>query len=649
MRISRFGWVVAAMVTVIMLTSSFASAAPRSGPHMVPAGTLASLGLVTIEANGSVVPSGAPISVAGTTYTLTGTINGSLLVVANDVTVDGADHLVNYTVGMVGGDNAAVTVQGSTSDVLENFRSSNSSIGILVEAASGATVRDNSVGGNATSIEVNRSSDVVISGNHEAVFPGEGTGLQVTSSSGVTVTGNVFDERKTGISLENVSRAVVMANSANRTVDAGIDLTNASQVEIVSNWAEGSYNVSSAPDGVYVDLSSYVTISDSSFNGSYDGAFVYDSHDLTFASDNASFTAYGFALEYTVQATVTRSTAFGSGYGLFSEYSEDVTFSNNSLAHDTIGISDEYDSHLLATGNSAPYSTAAGEGVRAFGSSDSTYLDNNLSHAANYGALAEQTSNVTFTGNDLSQFEYYGLYLLYTYGTVTVDGNNLSGSPYFYSVGAESYEPYGPLNFSGNDVKHLYTGLEFYYAYSPIQVYDNDIRFSAQYAVYADSVKGPVTVSDNDLSHSYEGIYSYYQAGGTLSALGNNISDSYSGVISESYGAGYSALTVSGNTLVNDGYGVYLYEIDGPISVTDNNLFNSTYDGVYVFDCVDGPTLISGNNLSNAHYAGVDVYAGAEVTISDNQIVNSTDYGIELGSDYGVDSVFGNDLQRSQY
>ncbi|MGI0131914.1 MAG: right-handed parallel beta-helix repeat-containing protein [Thermoplasmata archaeon] len=654
-------WMALALAATMLLTplSSASNAHPTIGGD---------LGVVTIYANGSISNPSAPISVSGNVYQLTGPFVGSLVVLANDVVVDGAGFAINYSTGTSGSDGAAVTVANASGVTVEHFLSLNASIGIYANNTTGVVIQQNSVRGSLEDIQVTYSLAPTVTGNNET-GPIGALGTDVEDSTYATVTGNNASSNAYGFSFVNCSNVQVSNNEANFSRNSGVSIQNSRGVSVSHNLLES--NGTGTGYAVYITGSTGIAVTANNGNGSYDGFEADYSQGIVFDGNNASFELgpdSGIGAYYSTNVQGVGNAAFGSTYAVWSEYSVSVDFENNTGARAVDAIYDYENLNFSASGNTMPF--ASGYGIYSYFSSGSTFRGNNLTGVLGTSGAAylESSGNVLLQGNDLSN-TYYGVYAYDMYGPVAVIGNQLTNSTY----GVYFYDDYGAVTADGNNIANppgtpTSYGIYAYYTYGGVTLSNNSIP-NAGYGVYAEYAYGNLTISGNDIANaSSDGIYTYYVYG-SVSVTNNNLSNaSYAGIYQDYYTYGntlvlgndirnaswygvysyenYGSLTITGNDIANaSNYGVYDEYVYGAVSILGNDVSNSS-GGIYNYEDYGGASIL-GNDVSNASYIGIaSYYAYGTVNVSDNIAVNCYD-GIYLYEDYGPESTVGNSVQNA--
>jgi parallel beta-helix repeat protein len=188
---------------------------------------------ITINADGTVTPSTAPLTRAGSEYKVTQDVHNPLIVKADNIVVDGQGHLINGN-GTVGSlfvvkSQTGIELSSSKNVTVRNFDIENFKIGILLDASDNVTVMQNTLTLNNQGILAINSSNPVIKGNdfssryQQAIrltccLNSEVTNNKLTESGiGIDETnGNVIahnDFKQAGIGLQSSNNTLISANT----------------------------------------------------------------------------------------------------------------------------------------------------------------------------------------------------------------------------------------------------------------------------------------------------------------------------------------------------------------------------------------------------------------------------------------------------
>jgi parallel beta-helix repeat protein len=253
----RMNRVVFALVTILFLLSVSSIA----GLIQV---VKAEGGTVTINADGSITPSTAPIYTADNiTYTLTGNIiNESIVVERDSIMVDGAGY----------------TVQGTGSGT-----------GITL-SESNLTIQNTKITKFDCAIWLNSSSNSSISGNN--ITANNWYGILLDSSSNCSISGNNITNNTYGIYLDSSLNCSISGNNiTNNTY--GIYLDSSSNYNSISG-----NNITNNENGIWLDSSSNNTLYGNNVTANnYYGIFLIFSSNNTLSSNNITANDYGIRFD----------------------------------------------------------------------------------------------------------------------------------------------------------------------------------------------------------------------------------------------------------------------------------------------------------------------------------------------------------------
>ena len=199
-------------------------------------------GNITINADGSISPSTAPIQQDGDRYILTGDLIGSrITVIRSNMTLDGDGH----------------TIQGENTTALITFPSNSTILfpssygGIYLESVHNVTVKDFSLRYCLVGVSLNQSSHVTVSGNNitgtwGAYFfsPQLPAGIFLWESSNNTITGNRLENNEFGLSLrERSGHNIIVGNTISGSANKGVLLTLSSSNTFYHNNFNNELNV----------------------------------------------------------------------------------------------------------------------------------------------------------------------------------------------------------------------------------------------------------------------------------------------------------------------------------------------------------------------------------------------------------------------
>jgi parallel beta-helix repeat protein len=611
------------LLMVLLGSSAFLSAGAASASGVHPA---IGFGVVTIGTNGAISNPSAPISESGSTYTLTGELIGSLVVLASNVVINGAGNTVDYQTGETNGDGSAVSVNSTTGVTVENFRELAAIKGIDVNNSSGALVENNQLS-------------------------------QALSGS------EVF-----GIVVGNSTNVQVSNNDANNTTYTSIYALNSTQLTVSNNVADSGYGTSLYTNGLFFDRSSELTVTGNVVVGSPDAILAEYASTAYFSNNNVSlgpsYDSDGLGIEYSENVLVVGTHAFATGYGVWAQSDTNVTFSGNSAPYDYIGLYDYEDVDFTATDNYAPFASwtqPSGEGIYSYYSANSTFDGNNVSGSLGDGAFLKEVDGVTLHDNNLSNAAIYGVYAYYGYGPTNISGNNVSSASVGSSYGVYADENYGAVLIDDNTFWNQQYGVYAEDNFAVTSILENTFAGADITGVYAAYNYGDLTVNGNTFLAVGTGVADEYAYGGWLTVSGNRIANYTSeGIDDWNYEEGASGATITNNVITNNsaGDGVYFYEDQGPTTVTGNDFSNDEY-GVYDYYQFGGFLDIANNNITGSSDYGVyteevgeggphDEYSTAPVTIENNDLEGSVD-GIYADDTTGNLTITGNALLDVDY
>ena len=201
-------------------------------------------GDITINADGSISPSTAPIQQDGDRYILTGDLIGSrITVIRSNMTLDGDGHTIQ-------GENTTAIITLSSNSTIP-FPSSYG--GIYLESVHNVTVKGFSLRYCLVGVSLNQSSHVTVSGNNITGTWGAGAyffahqlpaGIFLWESSNNTITGNRLENNEFGLSLrERSGHNIIVGNTISGSANKGVLLTLSSSNTFYHNNFNNELNV----------------------------------------------------------------------------------------------------------------------------------------------------------------------------------------------------------------------------------------------------------------------------------------------------------------------------------------------------------------------------------------------------------------------
>ena len=172
-------------------------------------------GDITINADGSVTPSSAPIQRKGDTYTLTSDVEGSIVVKRNNTVLDGNEHT------LTGGKHASrITLGGVSDDTVKNFVITGGTFGIAFSGTS-CVIANNTITGTGNGIMsmVNPTSAIGVTGDSNIIIgnilANNYVGLDFFEGDNNIVVGNTIKNNK---SPYVTVAALMFWDSSNNTI-----------------------------------------------------------------------------------------------------------------------------------------------------------------------------------------------------------------------------------------------------------------------------------------------------------------------------------------------------------------------------------------------------------------------------------------------
>lgn len=183
---------ISVLLSILLLSSGLAVSL---GALSVLAG-----GIILIRADGSIDPPTAPISTAdGFTYILTGSIDDSLVVERDSITIDGNGHTLR---GVGGG--TGISLSGRTNITIKNIQIRNFQSGIRLNSSSHNNISGNNIAGNSYGIILEQNSSYnVVRGNN--IGQNSNAGIMLDSASQNIICYNSF--------VENAQQATIIASA----------------------------------------------------------------------------------------------------------------------------------------------------------------------------------------------------------------------------------------------------------------------------------------------------------------------------------------------------------------------------------------------------------------------------------------------------
>lgn len=648
-----------------------------SGPSVCPHPTNSPFrGQVVISATGGISPAGAPVKRTGNRLALTGPVNGSVLDLASNVTLDLSGCLLTYSPAPTThyGNATAVEVRYASGVTVENapIAANGSEVGVWVNHSASVTVYNASAESEETALGANESTDV---------------NFTLDNALNASVVGIEFLHTVTGIALDdaandsavgfeaNASQAITFQSDDASDSGIGVDLGSDSGTSVLS----GTFTFATEA-GAYLANSSNALLWGNSFAGN-------ESYGVLVSSSTGAVNITGNTLNGGVETGVEVGSATGpvwiaqndlentTGAGVvLDQPGGPVTVSSNDLA---LNQSDESE-YGVYVGSSYSSVNITGN-LLAGGFAYGVYLDNEV-----YDDVAVTDNQIP---NATADAIYSGAYL---YSSFLVTGNNLTANATTSLLNPSGIDLdgdlYGSFVVSGN---HLTGGFSTgvlidSYVYNSVLVTENVIT--------------NVTEASLDLE---EGI------GGSLTVIGNDLAANASTSVDRPLGVDIDQYPVTGATYIADNnftggldYGVAIYTADafdydgnpfpaGSVTLIGNNFSNITDDAVYIFydggdltirdndfaatpfdsgyatgvlvdyeaweyadwAPIQGSVTVTGNDFSGGLYSALAFWGpiAGSATIEDNDFENLTGGGMAVGLDgvFGALTVANNDFSAN--
>lgn len=588
------------------------------------------------------------------------------------------------------GDSGVEAANNYGVDVYDNTVQNTDGDGIEVSNSAYAAVTGNSIYyAGDDGVDIDGSYEAAVGGNY--IWDPVANGVEVSNSNGADIYGNGVYYAADGVNVAYSDYAWVNGNYIYGSGDDGVDLAYSGSSDISgnsiyysgdngvkvtdSNWVDvsGNYVYSTGGNGVYIDPSSYINVNGNTIYYTGDDGILVDGGYWASIYDNYIYSADGNGIR-----------VLNNGY---------VNVDNNSVSYvDYDGIHVENFGYASVTDNSVYHTgddgieTVNGDSVfidyntvQNAGYGDSYYYG----YADYYGADGIHVRNV-----GSGYYGYYGDFVVKVTNNnvdttaddgieVVGSGRTLIGWNHVSNAGAgfdgyNDYYGWDGADGYGNDGIHVrntyayggYYGEGYYggyYSGYDVEILGNNVHVTADDGIEVVN-SGSTLIQGNEVDHAgfvtnyygYYGDYGYYGYYGYYSQIEESFGGDYYGadgihvrnVHGESYGPGY--------------YGYYGFQ-PYAVVINDNNVDTSADDGIEVVD--SGRTLINWNTVNNSgvgngyygYYGygeapdgwggdGIHVrntyadgylydesyYGGYDVEVSDNEVTNSADDGIEV-------------------
>lgn len=343
----RRGLLVVAAVTVMLATVILS----------MPAGA-AELwsGDITINANGTVTPSDAPVKVNNGQYKLTKDVAGFITIYASNITFKGDGH------GLIGsGSGTGVASYGVSNVIIKDLVVSGYGTGIYFYMPESNTIKDCEVYNNNKGIFFLYGNLNVIKGckAHDNAF-----GIHILRSEGNEVKGNfIHDNAQYGVMAQESNNNVYKGNEVYDNAGIGVYLYLCNYDQLTGNFIHDTGN-----HGLFLNGSSYTLIEENEICGGgnigvflsgspYDQAirnYVHDNVDRgVYLYNSDSYLIEGNEISFNLAGTIT----YLSDYGIQeANYIHDNT--NQGIQVSSGTFNDIYYNNIIDNGN--PQASASG-------------------------------------------------------------------------------------------------------------------------------------------------------------------------------------------------------------------------------------------------------------------------------------------------
>ena len=556
---------------------------------------------------------------------------------------------------------------------------------ILIDKSNGTTISENTLTESASTafdigsgVHIKNSDDTTISNN--TIYGNEWDGIKITRGANVSVTGNnINDVVRTAVYAWGTRDVSVLGNTIDNAKLWGIQTIQINGANIsdnfISNTVRDGINIGNSNSGLKTVSNN--TIDKTGLNGIY-----------VFASNNTIIDGNKVGLLGGVDNI--------KANGIFVTNSSDISVLENEISNSKQNGVHAIDVSGLVTINGNTINNSGNDGILVDGYEPSTIFifgksKNIVTPLLDLPAL----NGLYVNGNTITDSGNNGISILNPTGYVEVIGNTITNSGndgIYVSNYSPSYIDYAPV-FALRDSETEGEIVDYTPVFeNGLYINDNVItnsgtetssesEYAKSYLAEGDGIdvnnaSGYVEISGNDINNSAQnGIYVH----GYNNQMYSRVSESEM-YISIPIWESNLKLLIDNNFVNESGFnGVYLSNLEGDLTVSNNEIYNSGNNGVsteYVnqYGAIYGPydvmsakkelfvtdypasyltqLIITGNDIDNSEYDGVNLYqTGGYVSVDNNTITDSGENGIYVynSSLYydGFDG--GGEMMKSQF
>lgn len=491
-----------------------------------------------------------------------------------------------------------------------------------------------------------------------------------------------------GISISNTIVHFIIANcTIQNATGNGILLTNVTNAMLDNN------SCSLNNDGIYVDVSSHITLTDNNCGANSDCGLILDqSSNNTLSENNCSYNVNncGIDLYGSNYNLMDNNSCVGNSIGIYVDTSYGDTLADNICFENYDGIYAVESDNLSLVGNVCNNNTQAGPytgvGILGSGTDNLSLVGNICNNNSDDGIYIELSRYILMADNICNNNSYDGVYADYsnfilmtnnvcndnhgdsgiwtTYvDNVTAIGNICNSQPYglyvdnfrncylanntcnnstqeglFVGIG-DSHDGIVINNTCNGNLEGIYLdGFDH-------GIFVDNICINNTYGIYVDTDSDFNLIDNNNCTGNvYNGICLSQSTNNTLS---NNICNENSVGINLLAGCNDNILlnnTCKLNVGV-DGNGIAIFQ-SGKVRIISNTCGLNLYDGIYV-DTSNNATLID-NNCSSNEWAGIVLKDSENATLSGGNC-SSNPYGIRLQGAIRNNMVVDNDCYDNSF